>query len=159
LYGKNHITSLKSEIVDRDFKKVIGDVSFKQKTQKFLKDKKSRLDDFWSDVLGNNVNEYKALRLLIQMILLIFHGNAQVERGFSVNKQCVVENQNEISLVNMRRVYDAIKAADGIEKIDINIRMVQSARNAYARYKESLKTQKDSLEREKEEENKKKEKL
>lgn len=94
---------------------------------------------------------------MIQEILLIFHDNAQVERGFSVNKQCIVENQRENSLVNIRRVYDAIKVADGIEKVDVNIKMIQSARNSYSKYTESLKSQENKQEQEKEEKAKKKE--
>lgn len=40
--------------------------------------------------------------------MMLSHGNAALERGFSVNKECVVENQKEKSLIAQRMIYDAI---------------------------------------------------
>jgi len=44
-------------------------------------------------------------------MLSLFHGNAAVERSFSINKECLVENLLEDSLVAQRVVYDAVSAA------------------------------------------------
>lgn len=45
---------------------------------------------------------------------MIFNGNAAIERGFSANKECIIEHQNEVSLSNIKHVHDG-----GIENIII----------------------------------------
>ena len=92
----------------------------------------------WMNLLKDNVEEYYELRELF-MIFLIFHGNAAIECAFSINKECIVENQNEISLINIRYVYDAIKEAGGIENVDINKKLIQAVRNAKSFYNDSIK--------------------
>lgn len=39
----------------------------------------------------NGVDEYKDLWAVVKMILLLSHGQASVERGFSVNKEVTVQ--------------------------------------------------------------------
>lgn len=56
-----------------------------------------------------------ALVKFMQKICVLFHGNAAVERSFSINKDCLVENLLERSLVAQRRhICDGVKAAKGI---------------------------------------------
>ena len=38
------------------------------------------------------------------MFLILFHGQSEVERGFSVNKQLLVENLKTKSLVAFQRI-------------------------------------------------------
>ena len=40
------------------------------------------------------------------MLLIRYHGQAQVERGFSVNSQLLVENLNNDSLIAQRIISD-----------------------------------------------------
>ena len=40
----------------------------------------------------------------IKMFLILFHGQSEVERGFSVNKQLLVENLKTKSLVAFQRI-------------------------------------------------------
>ena len=50
----------------------------------------------------------------IQFILAMFHGQADVGRGFNVNKELLVENMHEAStvssLISQRQVYNHIKS-------------------------------------------------
>jgi len=55
-----------------------------------------RLDNFYYDVLGNNT-EASELFSVVKMILILSHGNATVESGFSVNGSILVENLHEQS--------------------------------------------------------------
>jgi hypothetical protein len=48
-----------------------------------------RIDRFFHQRLAN-VGEYKNLRAVVKVVLLLSHGQASVERGFSVNKQVQV---------------------------------------------------------------------
>lgn len=45
----------------------------------------------------------------MKMIFILFHGQAPVERSFSVNKECLVTNLEEDSLVAQRLVFDHVK--------------------------------------------------
>lgn len=78
----------------------------------------------------------------MKLLSCLSHGNAAVERGFSVNKECLVENLKEDSLVAQRVVHDAVLAAGGIAQVDITDRMVKTVRSAYSVYREQLQTKK-----------------
>ena len=45
------------------------------------------------------------------IVLTLSHGEATVERGFSVNKEVLVSNRQETSLVAMRLVHSSMQAA------------------------------------------------
>ena len=77
-----------------------------------------RLDDFFSSILLGNT-QYSELWQVIKLSLIFSHGNATVESGFSVNKDLLVENLHEQSLIAQRRVEDAIRSFGGIKNIPI----------------------------------------
>ena len=58
--------------------------------------------------------------------------NAQVEIGFSVNKDLLVPNLQQQSLVALRRVYDSIRDFNP-SSITVS-QMIKYARNAHANY-------------------------
>lgn len=93
-----------------------------------------RLDALWAGVCGSN----KELFTFAKIILSLSHGNASVERGFSINKDCLVENQKEQSLVAQRIVFDAVSSAGGVASVPLTKRMLQMVRGANARWKEEL---------------------
>jgi len=66
------------------------------------------------------------------------HGQGSLERGFSVNDECLVPNLQEKSLTGQRIVYDSVMSRGGVGKIVIDKRMIHDARNAYGRYKDYL---------------------
>ncbi len=63
-----------------------------------------RLDSSISDImiLGNFDFPGYHFSNFFMKILLLFHGNADVERGFSINKECIVRNLMEESLIAQR---------------------------------------------------------
>lgn len=67
-----------------------------------------RLDDFLYAKLGQNQQEYPELWSVVKLCLILSHGQASVESGFSINKEMLVENQLSETLVCQRRVYDGI---------------------------------------------------
>lgn len=71
-----------------------------------------------------------SLATVFKKLLILSHGKAYVKRGFSVNKECIVENLHEESLlVGLRTVYDTI--IDGsVESVPISIGLIPSAKNA-----------------------------
>ena len=54
--------------------------------------RKDRLDQFY----------HKQLKEVVKLVLILSHGNATVESGFSVNGHLLVENMNEYLIVAQR---------------------------------------------------------
>jgi hypothetical protein len=74
-----------------------------------------RIDYYWSQVLALKTTDgrpkYPVLAKLVKNILIISHGNADVERGFSINENIVRENRSllsESSINGLRSTYDAV---------------------------------------------------
>lgn len=93
----------------------------------------NRLDDFYWQYL--NLKKYQNLAEVVKIILTLSHGQASVERGFSVNKTLLVENLSEVGLVSQRVIHDHMNA-NALLPHTINItpslrRYVKSARQRY----------------------------
>ena len=89
------------------------------------------LDIFWRGVFEPGTAENN----FVLRVLTLSHDQAAVERGFDVNKEAIVVNQLEESLVAQRFVYDGVRNRD-IATMDISKSMIQMARNANRRYRE-----------------------
>ena len=77
---------------------------------------------------------------MVYKVLCCFYGNAAVERGFSINKNCLQSNHHEQSLVARRLICDEIFSVGG-NPADINITNemltnCKHARTAYETYLE-----------------------
>ena len=66
-----------------------------------------RLDKFLSKLLENK-EEYEQLWTTMKMLLTLSHGQASVERGFSVNKEVLHPNLQETSLRAIRLIYSSL---------------------------------------------------
>jgi len=93
---------------------------------------------------------------VLKKVLIFSHGNASVERGFSVNKECLIVNLQEESLIVQRHVWSAINKVDGISNIDISKKLILNVRNSRQHFEKPLKLkkkaddeQKDKLSKEK----------
>ena len=74
-------------------------------------------------------------------------GNAFSERSFSLNKEVIVENQKNESLISQRQVYDGIHAMGGLDELaDIPKNMILKVRNSREFYVKALKKQKTEKE-------------
>ena len=81
------------------------------------------------------------------LALLLSHGQASVERGFSVNKELVIENQSKQTLAARRIIKDHIIHVDGVTNVEITRNVV--ARSAKARHANYLAQQKEEQEAQK----------
>lgn len=136
LTGLNRISGDKADAILREYKSLISQNVVKQKIKEF--NKEERLDHFWVKLIDSR-SGYANLLSFIKLICILFHGNASLERGFSVNSACLVENLMQDSLVGQRVVYDAITEAGGIKEVLIQKKMIHSFRNSSVRCKEALK--------------------
>ena len=141
LFENNWISSNTAENVMREFKIISSDFDALELMKKF-KRKEERLDTFWINLLDNIDEECKSFRKVLKMTLILSHGNANIERGFSVNAECLVENMLEETLVGHRVIYDSVSALGGIAKVPITKKLILEARNAHSRYQEALKKKK-----------------
>ena len=90
--------------------------------------------------------EYEQLWPLSRKILLLSHGQASVERGFSVNKEIMLENMLEHTLKAQRTIADHIKSVGGALNVKITKELVLSAsmsRQRYSAYLVSFKKKKE----------------
>lgn len=75
-----------------------------------------RLDLFLSSVLRE---PYPKLWAFCKKLLILSHGQAMVERGFSINKEVEYNNMQEDTVVTRRLVCDYIMQHGGVTKVRI----------------------------------------
>lgn len=98
--------------------------------------KNTRVDVFWRDLLnGENIE----LFTIIKVVCCLSHGISAVERGFSINAECLFDNMRDESVVARRIVYDAIAAKGGLEHVLVSKSLILKAKNAHSLYVEDMK--------------------
>lgn len=139
------ISGSKADKIERDFLQLYFLSSTRKKLKKYnlLSDK--RLDNFWTDVIKTHKEgSYEDLFWFVKSILILSHGNAALERGFLVNKEIIVENQKEKSLIAQRLIYDSIKSSVvNVEDFVVTKSLIHCGFNAYKWYQEDLTKQKE----------------
>ena len=106
-----------------------------------------RLDSLWMDLIPNQ-KEYSELRSFLKTVLILSHGNSFAERGFSINKEMLIESLSTESIITLKQVYHAIEYHKRIEVIEIDKSMIHAARNAHAYYLKALKKEKEEADEE-----------
>ena len=81
-----------------------------------------------------NGDAYKNLLVVVKLVLVLFHGQAAVERGFSVNKEAEVENLKGHTLIAMRTVIDHVNSVDGIFNVEMSKPLLLSVKQSRQRY-------------------------
>lgn len=120
---------------------------------------KCRLDHFWRklfDLKINGVAKYPNLRVVVQALLCLSHGNAEVERGFSLSARVLTKDRNplhERTLNSILIVSDAIKHdyENCVNNIEITPELHKLAQTARQHYEEYLTTKKQQEEHDKQE--------
>lgn len=128
---------IEGTVADNAKKQLIRLTSDPQTLDACKKFKRSnRVDSFWHELLTAEGDCKDALKVL-KLALIFSHGNAFVERGFSINSDCLWENMKEESLIARRRVFDYVASLGGVGNVDISKKMLQYVKNARARYGEA----------------------
>lgn len=109
-------------------------LSLHGKSEEFLsfKPMEQRLDTFLHQTLNAS---YPELRSFIQRLLLLSHGQATVERGFSVNKEVETCNIKEETVEAHRLVCDQVHALGGVLKVSLTKELLASVASARTRYR------------------------
>ena len=99
--------------------------------------KDERLDDFYFCVLV--IQKYKELAYIVKIILTLSHGQAAVERGFSIGKSILNVNMNTELIVSKKIVKDhMISHSVKPHNFQIRRQLIISCNAAYSKYKDSL---------------------
>ena len=77
---------------------------------------KSRVDKLYYSVMGTN-EEYKKVWSVVLKLLLLSHGQASVERSFSINKKITTQNLSEDTLIAKRSIKDYILHIGGLKNL------------------------------------------
>ena len=151
----------KTDLCESKFRKVLQlmvDIRRMKITEVRVFDKaKSRLDKLYYSVMGTN-EEYKKVWSVVRKLLLLSHGQASVERSFSINKKITTQNLSEDTLIAKRAIKDYILHIGGLKNLVITneiLNSVQLARRRYSQHleeKKQMKTTKDQNSKRKREE-------
>ena len=98
-----------------------------------FKPSESRLDTLMYQTMNDDGN-YCKLWNVIRQLLLLSHGQAQVERGFSINRQLEIENLKHMSYVAHRTVCDHLEAVGGLMNVSITKELLRAASAARMKY-------------------------
>ncbi|RXN38512.1 hypothetical protein ROHU_001041 [Labeo rohita] len=94
-------------------------------------DGKSRVDSF----LHKAMNGYAELWSFVEKLLLLSHGQATVERGFSINKEVEMCNMNEDTIVSQRLICDYVRMCGGVVKVPLTKELLNECASARNRYR------------------------
>ena len=107
-----------------------------EEPQKFI-----RVDHFWrkvddlKDVMGER--KFPSIMKVVKAALILGHGNAEVERGFSESGKSVTDERvrlSEASVNGIRATNDGLKAFKGPGSVPITKQLLQLGRSAHAHY-------------------------
>ena len=148
-----HFLKLKvftAHVCDRaidEYSQLIGDALIKVKFQEFDRSE-TRLDDFYFKIIG--IKQYPNLARVVKLVLTLSHGQASVERQFSVNNSVLDVNMKEDSIVARKLIRDHMLAHSLTpESFTITKPLITSCVNAHRKYQEHLKTVQKTAEQEK----------
>jgi len=107
-----------------------------------------RIDYYWAQVFKIKSLEgkcrYPILSKYIPSLLILAHGNADIERGFSLNNALVTPERNalaENTIKGVKAVKDYIRVQGKIQSIKITKKMVEAARASHGKYVSYLENQ------------------
>ena len=105
---------------------------------------KTRLDDFFFKVV--NIKLFKNLVEVVKLVLTLSHGQAFVERRFSINKSILEINMKEESIVTRKLIRDHMLAhslsSESVVIIKPIITSCLTGHRKYQEHMESVKTKK-----------------
>jgi len=85
-----------------------------------------------SKIFAGN-EKFTPLWKVVIMVLILSHGIAAVESGFSVNKELLVKNMEDETIVAQRVLFHAIRVAGmDVTEVDISHKMIGCVRQSHS---------------------------
>ncbi|KAJ8677479.1 hypothetical protein QAD02_013266 [Eretmocerus hayati] len=123
LIDQNRINILDGEMALKKYSALVSCDSVSKKLRNFRVEQ--RLDSFLFDILERRRCSVE-LRNCFRMILILFYGNAAVERSLSFNREFSTENLKIESLIAQRCVHDAVRMAESAKNVVITEDMMEA---------------------------------
>ena len=141
LMGLKILTASTCNKITQQFSMFHKDVqSCREKFTKYNR-KEERLDSFFFAAFPEITKQYPDFTFLLKLILVLSHGQASVERGFSLRNSTLKDNITETSIDSKRMIIDHMLSnnvtADTIQISTPIILSVKSARTKYEQEKRS----------------------
>ena len=138
LYEMKWLSSEDADLAKRQYETLAQTANSELKDRFLLFKSQDRLDVFYADIMHGN-SKFKSCWNVFKLIFTVSHGQASVERGFSINKELLTDNLEEVSLISQRIVYDYIhESGMSITEIPISNELLKSCKLAHSRYSNSL---------------------
>ena len=135
LHEDNWVTSIEGERAEKQYKELINNPDFNMEAKKFNINE-DRLDTFYSRILDSPSTV--DLENIVRLVMIISHGNARVESGFSVNDDILLPNMLEETIVSQRIVYEGVQKAGGPTKIEVTPDMMKMVKNSHRTYTNAM---------------------
>ena len=149
LAGNNWITAHEGDEALREYKNLVSNM-VKDKRDEMIAFNivKQGLDSYFTDYIEKSASkEYNTIWKVIKMMLILSHGQAQVERGFSVNKDLSKDNMSPDTIIAFRQVYDSIQQYQCPSyEIPVDSEMLKSCKHSRSRYEIHLENEKKKAE-------------
>ena len=100
-----------------------------------------RLDELFYAALSDKPQYKNLWEKVVGKALVLSHGQATVERGFSQNKEVTETNQVAESLIARRSITDHMNFVGGRSKVVITDPLIKKVRTANQRYRQMLRDQ------------------
>lgn len=141
---RNHFGEVTAEKIENEYINFIKNDSVVKELKNF-DSKKHQLDTYLMKIC----NEQKSSNNFIDFVkrtLILFHGNAAVERSFSFNNEFLVENLTEQSLISQRCVHDFIINSNNgnVKDIQITKEMIAAFKSSSANRTQALKEKREN---------------
>lgn len=134
------------EEIQREYKMFIQEHASSQTFKTFDPSSSAcRVDIFLMEKMATS---YKKLWKVVSMLMLTSHGQASVERGFSVNREVERDNLSEESHTAERTICDHVASVGGVLNMELSNALLMSASSARQRYHAYLDDQKKAKESE-----------
>ena len=134
LYNLNRILSKHADEAKKEYFQLVSSAQNKHKdTFLSFDEKKSHLDSF-VDLMHRDAR-YRKCWTIFKIVFTLSHGQADVDWGFSVNKELLVENLQQTSLISQRLICDYVSNfSKPIPEIPLTNEMLKSCQLAHSRY-------------------------
>ena len=143
LYELNLLSAAEADQAKQEYLKFMSSVVVTDK-EKFLSfdQDKDRLDSFFGSLMQANADLFNLWKVC-RIIFVLSHGQADVERGFNINGELLVENMKELSLISQRIVCDHFSACkNDLHNYQVDKKLLLSCKGARMKYDNYLENEK-----------------
>ena len=135
LISYKHLSSREADTAKLEFSNFLS-TTVKEKKDSFVKfNKEINCIDAFIRQFFLDTNKFIMLQMVLKMLMILSHGQATVERGFSVNSKFLVENLHTGSLIAQRHIHYHMESYDlEAHYLDVTRELldsVSSARKCY----------------------------